>query len=57
MELQHYKTFTENTSQGIVGLLKPAKRAGSLRKNTLWITKTKFENSATDYFFVKDDPN
>lgn len=52
MELQHYKTFTENTSQGIVGLLKPAKRAGSLR-----ITKTKFENSATDYFFVKDDPN
>ena len=59
MELQHYKTFTENTSQGIVGLLKPAKRAGPLvySHNTLWITKTKFENSATDYFFVKDDPN
>lgn len=52
MELQHYKTFTENTSQGIVGLLKQAKGAGSLV-----LTKTKFENSATDYFFVKDDPN
>lgn len=61
MELQYYRTFNEDTSQGIVGLLKPStskKTRNSERKSeTIFsLEDTLFKTSATDYFFVKDDP-
>lgn len=55
MELQYYRTFNEDTSQGIVGLLKPlnAKKKSQI---VFRLEETIIKPSATDYFFVKDDP-
>lgn len=55
MDLQYYKTFNEDTSQGVVGLLRPLNKKGGGTK-VLRLNETSFETSATDYFFVKDDP-
>jgi hypothetical protein len=57
MELQYYRTFTENTSQGLVGLLKPLTSNKLRNSRSLFrLENTLFKTSATDYFFVKDDP-
>jgi hypothetical protein len=53
MDLQYYRTFNEDTSQGVVGLLRPHR--GETQK-IFQLNKTKWPISATDYFFVKDDP-
>lgn len=65
MDLQHYKTFNEETTQGVVGLLRPL-TLSSLRleeglnrennKKVLRLDQTIFPVSATDYFFVEDEP-
>lgn len=57
MDLQYYRTFSEDTSQGIVGLLKPLHMRHS--KNTLKLFRlenSEVPTSALDYFFVKDTP-
>ena len=54
MDLQYYKTFNEDTSQGVVGLLRPLNKKANIK--VLSLNKTTFETSATDYFFVKDEP-
>lgn len=68
MDLQYYRTFNEDTSQGIVGLLKPLRNQTKDGETTTVQTRreknqkifrlnfTTFPTSATDYFFVKDDP-
>jgi hypothetical protein len=53
MDLQYYRTFNEDTSQGIVGLLRP--HLGDNQK-IFQLNQSKRPISATDYFFVKDDP-
>lgn len=55
MELQYYRTFNEDTSQGIVGLLKPSKKTRN-SETVFNLQEPEFKTSATDYFFVKDDP-
>jgi len=54
MNLQYYKIFSEDTSQGIVGLLKPLKNR---KKEQLHLQKISFEVSSTDYFFILDEPS
>ena len=65
MDLQHYKTFNEETTQGVVGLLRPLTLSsrrleeGLNRENNkkvLRLDQTIFPVSATDYFFVEDEP-
>lgn len=55
MDLQYYKMFNEDTSQGIVGLLRPLKNSYSDKK-VFRLNQSKFLISATDYFFVEDEP-
>lgn len=54
MDLQYYRTFNVDTSQGIVGLLKPLRR-GTTQK-VFRLNNPNITMCATDYFFVKDDP-
>ena len=58
MDLQHYKTFNEETSQGVVGLLRPLNHRLSTDENkkVFRLNHTIFPISATDYFFVEDEP-
>lgn len=58
MDLQYYKTFNQDTSQGIVGLLKPLRRKTkeTQSKRIFKLNETIHQSSSTDYFFVKDDP-
>lgn len=53
LNLQYYKTFDEDSSQGIVGLLKPSKEKTT---TTFEITRISLE-SATSYFYVVDEPS
>lgn len=55
MDLQYYKTFKENTSQGIVGLLRPLNHNNKSQK-VLRLGENEFSTSATNYFFVADEP-
>ena len=55
MDLQHYKTFNEETSQGVVGLLRPLNRQNE-NKKVFRLNQTTFPISATDYFFIEDEP-
>ncbi len=67
MDLQYYKTFKEDTSQGIVGLLKPvtfsrgpkieegSKVAKCHNKKVFKLEKPE-SLTALNYFFVKDTP-
>lgn len=52
MDLRYYKTINKDTSQGIVGILKPTKN----KTQSILKLKEPLFNSCTDYFFVKDDP-
>jgi len=56
MDLQYYKTFNEETSQGIVGLLRPL-NPKSKKQAVLKSNKPSFLVSSTDYFFVEDEPS
>jgi hypothetical protein len=57
MDLQYYRTFSEDTSQGIVGLLKPLHIRHQNKALKLFrLEKTEVQTSALDYFFVKDAP-
>lgn len=55
MDLQYYRTFNEDTSQGIVGLLKPLS-GGRKSEKILTLSQPLLSSGATNYFFVKDDP-
>jgi hypothetical protein len=55
MDLQYYKIFNEDTSQGVVGLLRPLKTSQETKK-VFRLDETTFPISATDYFFVEDEP-
>lgn len=55
MDLQYYKTFKENTSQGIVGLLRPLNHNNKSQK-VLRLGENEFSTSAINYFFVADEP-
>lgn len=55
MDLQYYKMFNNDTSQGVVGLLRPLKKAPKTKK-VLRLEEPTFPVSATDYFFVEDEP-
>ncbi|ABF82068.1 hypothetical protein MIV038R [Invertebrate iridescent virus 3] len=55
MDLQYYKIFKQKTSQGMVGLLRPLKKRGSENVFKLRLNH-KSTPSATDYFFVQDEP-
>lgn len=52
MDLQYYKIFNEDTSQGVVGLLRPTNKG----QKSLRLNESNFSVSATDYFFVADEP-
>jgi hypothetical protein len=52
MDLQHFKTFAENTSQGIVGLLRPFREG----KKILKLNNTTLGGLATDYLYLCDEP-
>lgn len=58
MDLQYYRTFNEETSQGLVGLLRPlnTKKRGDPAIADFTLDKTIETTSATDYFFVSDEP-
>jgi len=53
MDLQYYKIFNEDTSQGVVGLLRPTNKG----QKSLRLDKSANYLSATDYFFVADEPS
>lgn len=55
MDLQYCRTFNEDTSQGIVGLLKPLSTSKKLEK-VFTLNQSTLPSAATNYFFVKDDP-
>lgn len=60
MNLQYYRTFNEDTSQGMVGLLRPLTkltRNKIKQPRVIRLNEPSFNSSATDYFFVKDQPN
>jgi hypothetical protein len=57
MDLQYYKIFNEDTSQGIVGLLKPLKKGKNGRKIFTLCNGSFSTPSSTDYFFVQDEPS
>jgi hypothetical protein len=53
MDLQYYKIFNEDTSQGVVGLLRPMNKG----QKSLRLDESVNFLSATDYFFVADEPS
>jgi hypothetical protein len=54
LNLQYYKTFDEDSSQGIVGLLKPSKE----KATTIFeINPNGVVDSSTSYFYVQDEPS
>ena len=66
MDLQYYKLFNKETSQGIVGLLRPFKDSSSSKRSSkakkshfkiFSIDNHNMSQSATDYFFVVDEPS
>ena len=66
MDLQYYKLFNKDTSQGIVGLLRPFKDSSSSKRSSkakkshfkiFSIDNHNMSQSATDYFFVVDEPS
>lgn len=54
MDLQYYKIFKEDTSQGIVGLLRPLNKKKSFKVFTTTIQDNL--KKSTNYFFVEDEP-
>lgn len=54
-ELQYYKNIPGDTSQGIVGLLKPIS-SGKFVQTIFTLDQPLPQNCATQFFFVKDEP-